>query len=158
MNSLIGLRIREARAVDVDILDALAYRAKASHGYDEAFMTACREEMAIKVSTLSERDVWVAECDGNGIVGFFGLWPSDDGVAEVDPLYVEPRVHGLGVGRALWARLEQQAKAAGATRIGVDSDPHAVRFYLNMGCVPAGQSPSGSIPGRMLPRLEKIIA
>lgn len=151
------MRIRRARIEDIETLDALAYRAKASHGYDKAFMAACREEMAIRTSTLGEREMWVAESDAFGIAGFFGLWPPEDGLAEVDPIYVDPHFRRLGVGRALWARLERQAKAAGATRIGLDSDPHAVRFYFKMGCVLAGQSPSGSIPGRMLPRLEKLI-
>jgi GNAT superfamily N-acetyltransferase len=154
---MMGLHIRKARHDDVETLDALAYRAKASHGYDEAFMAACRDEMAIAVSTLSEREMWVAESVACGIAGFFGLWPPEDGVAEVDPFYVDPRFHSRGIGRALWMRLEQRAKLSGATKIGLDSDPHAVRFYERMGCVITGQSPSGSIPGRMLPRLEKVI-
>ena len=43
----------------------------------------------------------------------------------------------------------------GAARaIGLDADPHAVGFYEHMGAKVIGEAPSGSIPGRMLPRME----
>jgi len=78
-------------------------------------------------------------------------------VAEVDPLYVEPSLQGGGVGRLLWAELETHARETGAARIILDSDPHAVGFYERMGCRVTGEAPSGSIPGRMLPRMEKAL-
>lgn len=34
-------------------------------------------------------------------------------------------------------------------------DPFAVAFYEAMGMRITGESPSGSIPGRMLPRMER---
>ena len=58
----------------------------------------------------------------------------------------------------LWAQLEAHAREAGAERIVLDSDPHAVGFYERMGCRVIGEAPSGSIPGRMLPHMEKRIA
>ena len=39
----------------------------------------------------------------------------------------------------------------------IDSDPEARPFYEAMGAVLVGDSPSASIPGRRLPRLEKRI-
>ncbi|HRQ24481.1 MAG TPA: hypothetical protein PLF42_13725, partial [Anaerolineales bacterium] len=63
-----------------------------------------------------------------------------------------------GVGRALWAKAEALALAAGLTVIGVDSDPFAEGFYLAMGAERIGEAPSGAIPGRMLPRLEKRLS
>lgn len=150
------LRIRPAALSDVDILTRLAMRSKASHGYDAAFMAQCREELAIRPQTLHERDVWVAE-NGDAIVGFFGLEPPDNGIAEVNPIFVEPDLQQAGVGRALWRKLEERARFAGALAIGLDSDPHAVGFYERMGMRVVGSSPSGSIPGRMLPRMEKSL-
>ena len=148
------LRIRPAALSDVEILTRLAMRSKASHGYDATFMAQCREELAIRPRILSERDVWLAEND-DIIVGFFALEPPADGVAEVNPIFVEPDLQQAGVGRALWRKLEERARFAGAVAIGLDSDPHAVGFYEKMGCMMIGWSPSGSIPGRMLPRMEK---
>ncbi|WP_119392495.1 GNAT family N-acetyltransferase [Taklimakanibacter lacteus] len=117
-------------------------------------MAMCREELAIAERTLSQRDVWVAEIEGT-IVGFFGLEAPEDGVSVVNPIFVEPDLQQGGVGRALWRKLEERARAAGARAIGLDSDPHAVGFYEKMGCRIIGWSPSGSIPGRKLPKMEK---
>lgn len=148
------LVIRPAVPPDVDFLTGLAMRSKASHGYDEIFMEQCREELAIREQTLGERDVWVAENDGT-IVGFFGLEPPNHGVAEVNPIFVEPGLQQSGVGRALWQKLEERARFAGAKAIGLDSDPNAQGFYEKMGMRAIGWSPSGSIPGRVLPRMQK---
>ena len=78
-------------------------------------------------------------------------------LAEVDPIYVEPAMQGRALGKCLWSQcLEDHARATGASRLGLDSDPHAIGFYERMGCRVIGEAPSGSIPGRMLPRMEKI--
>ncbi len=150
-----GIHIRRARSSDVQTLTALAFRSKASHGYDQAFMEACREEITIHERTPEERELWVAEAPGGTILGFYGLWPTEEQLSEVDPVYVDPDNQGIGVGRALWAHLEGSAERAGASIIGLDADPHAVGFYEKMGCKVTGEAPSGSIPGRMLPRMEK---
>jgi N-acetylglutamate synthase-like GNAT family acetyltransferase len=150
------LVIRPAAPSDVDILTDLALRSKASHGYDAAFMAQCRAELTIAERTLRERDVWLAEQDGR-IVGFFALEPPDAGVSEVNPIFVEPHLQQSGVGRALWRKLEERACFAGAKAIGLDSDPHAVGFYEKMGMKVVGSSPSGSIPGRLLPRMQKAL-
>jgi GNAT superfamily N-acetyltransferase len=73
-------------------------------------------------------------------------------------MFVEPAVKRAGVGRLLWVKLEREAARLGATAIGVNSDPEAVPFYLAMGAAVVGEAPSGSIPGRLLPRLEKSLA
>jgi len=40
----------------------------------------------------------------------------------------------------------------------LDADPNAVPFYERMGCRGIGRSHSGSIGGRMLPRLRKAMS
>lgn len=148
------LVIRPAARPDVEFLTDLAMRSKASHGYDAAFMEQCRAELTIHERTLDERDIWVAEAQGR-IVGFFGLDRPEDGVCVVNPIFVEPNLQQGGVGRALWQKLEERARFAEARAIGLDSDPNAVGFYEKMGCRIIGWSPSGSIPGRRLPKMEK---
>ena len=150
--------IRSACPDEAGKLTDIAFRSKASHGYDLAFMEACRKELTVSLADFARRLLWIAE-DGNGrLLGFAGLWPVENGVAEVDPVYVDPPYKGMGVGQALWAQLESQARLDGAKKLGLDSDPHAVGFYSRMGCRVVGEAPSGSIPGRMLPRMEKALA
>jgi GNAT superfamily N-acetyltransferase len=72
--------------------------------------------------------------------------------------FVVPEAVRSGLGRRLWAHLERTARALGATRLEVDSDPHAEGFYLAMGMRRTGQAASGSIAGRMLPHLVKDLA
>ncbi|MBL8894595.1 MAG: GNAT family N-acetyltransferase, partial [Rhizobiales bacterium] len=83
------LLIRRAIAAEAGILSRLAFRAKASHGYDAAFMEACRAELTITPGDFAKRVFWAAESEGQ-VVGFAGLWPASEDAVEVDPLYVEP--------------------------------------------------------------------
>jgi GNAT superfamily N-acetyltransferase len=61
---------------------------------------------------------------------------------------------GLGVGKALFAWAISSAKNLGARQMTIDADPGAVGFYKRMGAVEHGSAQSGSIPGRVLPRLQ----
>jgi GNAT superfamily N-acetyltransferase len=91
------------------------------------------------------------------VLGFYQL-RIDGALAEVAQFFIAPAMLRCGLGRRLWAHLDQTALAAGARRLEVDSDPHAEAFYLGMGMRRIGTAPSGSIAGRMLPRLAKEIA
>lgn len=148
--------IRPARGDEADRLSDLVMRAKAHWGYDEAFLEACREDLRVRGERIAAGAIWVAEIDDTPLgVLDFGI---EGGEAEVLACFVEPEAIGRGVGRALWAKAEALALAAGLTVIGVDSDPFAEGFYLAMGAERIGEAPSGAIPGRMLPRLEKRLS
>ena len=145
--------LRRAAAGDADALSDLSFRSKASNGYDADFMDACRDELAVTSATLADGEVWVSETNGKP-VGFFDIRLEKD-VLEVYSLYVDPDVKRSGFGRILWAALEERAVAMMAKAIELDADPAAVEFYTAMGCSVIGEAPSGSIPGRMLPRMRK---
>ena len=145
--------LRRAAAGDADALSDLSFRSKASNGYDADFMEACRDELAVTSATLADGEVWVSETNGKP-VGFFDI-RLEKGVLEVYSLYVDPDVKRSGIGRILWAALEERAVAMMAKAIELDADPAAVEFYTAMGCSVIGEAPSGSIPGRMLPRMRK---
>lgn len=145
--------LRRAVATDADALSDLAFRSKASNGYDADFMEACRDELAVTPEIIAEGGIRVSEVNGKP-VGFFDIRLENDS-AEVYSLYVDPDIKRSGVGRKLWAALEERAVAMAAKAIELDADPAAVEFYTAMGCSVIGQAPSGSIPGRMLPRMRK---
>lgn len=52
------------------------------------------------------------------------------------------------------AALLAACRSRGVRRIGVDADPNAEGIYAHFGFTTVGRSPSGSIPGRWLPRME----
>ncbi len=151
-----SLKLRRADADDCGPLTQLALRSKASNGYDEAFMAACVEELTVDAEALAAGEVWLAETEAGEPLGFFDL-RVDAKLADAEAFFIEPSAKRRGIGRLLWDRLEERARALGAERITIDSDPEARPFYEAMGAVVVGESPSASIPGRKLPRLEKRI-
>jgi GNAT superfamily N-acetyltransferase len=154
-----ALRIRRAAVVEAASLSELAMRSKALWGYDARFMAMCRDELTVQPAAIESGEVWVAESDGM-VVGLLELVP-DDGVeiqsADVRLIFVEPAHVRSGIGAALWRHAEARARVLGAATLTLDADPYAVPFYERMGMSVVGESPSGSIPGRMLPRLEKSL-
>ena len=151
------LVLRPAESREGGTLTALAFHSKASNGYDAAFLEACREELTYTVDEADPlTETWVAEATDGALLGFFQI-RMEGGIAEVQAIFVDPVAKRRAVGRHLWAKLEERARASGASAIGADADPHAVLFYQGMGMGVVGQSPSGSIPGRLLPRLFKRI-
>lgn len=148
-----ALAIRRAAGADAASLTALALRAKAVWGYDAAFMAACRAELTITAAQIAERPTWLIE-EPDAIVGFYQLRIAGR-MAEVAQIFIAPDRLRSGLGFRLWAHLEAQARAAGCTRLEVDSDPHAEGFYRAMGMIRSGDAASGSIRGRMLPHLQK---
>ena len=145
------IEVRPARVEEAAALTELAMRAKASWGYDADFMAACRAELTFTPQMMTDRTVWLAEADGR-LAGVIAL-RLEGRAAELEGFFVEPDCQGQGVGAALMAVFLEACRAAGVERIGVDADPNAEAIYARFGFVTVGRSPSGSIPGRWLPRM-----
>lgn len=130
---------------------ALCLRSKAHWGYDAVFMQACREELRVTAADLEEDELAVI----GGPAGLAGLVQvSVDGMqADLEKLFIAPEHMGQGVGRRLYEWALDAARGRGAQELVIVADPDAAAFYRRMGAVPAGTAPSGSIEGRMLPRL-----
>ena len=145
------IRLRNALQDELSSLSALCLRSKAHWGYDEAFITACRAELTLHPDDLQTTSMQVAERDaavaGLAQVKVTGL------DADLLKLFVEPALLGSGIGRLLFEWATAKARDLGATRMTIDADPGAARFYERMGAHHAGFAPSESIPGRMLPRM-----
>lgn len=143
------MHVRPARSGEEAALTELALRSKAHWGYDDAFLAACRDELTIRPEHISRIDV--ADLDGE-VVGMVRLEAES-----VEDLFVEPESIGTGVGGVLFRHVVRRASAEGMARLRIDADPNAEGFYAAMGAVRIGESPSGSIPGRMLPQLEVAV-
>jgi GNAT superfamily N-acetyltransferase len=150
-----SMLIRAAAAAEAEILSELAMRSKAHWGYDEAFLAACRDELAMRSAEIEPRRTTVAEHNGSilGFVTLEGVPP--EGILGM--MFVEPHAMGRGVGRRLFEHVVATAQELGFERIRIDADPNAEPFYRAMGAVRIGTTPSGSIPGRMLPLLAVTI-
>ena len=126
---------------------------ESSVGYDDDFMEACRKELTIEPCDLRSTSIAVAEKNSK-IVGVAQI--KVVGIeADLLKLFVEPTTLRGGIGRTLFAWATDQATSSGASRLVIEADPGAVPFYRRMGAGDCGLAPSGSIAGRMLPKLVK---
>jgi GNAT superfamily N-acetyltransferase len=147
----LSLIIRPPATDELSGLSDLCFRSKAVWGYDEEFMEACRGELSFEPRDLELTPIAVAEHDGKPI-GVAQLRVVNDG-ADLLKLFVEPSALRSGTGKALLAWATDVAKKLGATRLTIEADPDAAPFYRRMGAYDVGQVPSGSVPGRLLPKL-----
>lgn len=142
--------LRSARSDEAEFLSALAFRSKASWGYDDHFMAACRDELTVDPAAIAAGRVRVL-AEGGHILGFHGLADGGLGDAELAWLFVEPELRRCGHGRRLLADAIERARAAGHQRLVIQGDPNAEGYYRAVGAVRIGERPSDSIPGRSLP-------
>ena len=146
------IRLRAPRIDELVALSDLCLRSKAVWGYDAAFLEACRRELTLTPEEFRRTAACVAEREGRR-VGFCQV-AIDGPDADLVKLFVEPDEIKGGCGRVLFDWAVGIARDAGARRMTIDADPGAVPFYERMGAKSVGLVPSGSIPGRLLPRLE----
>lgn len=132
-------------------MTGLVLRSKAAWGYDDAFMRACQDELTITATMIASQQMMVAAIAAE-VIGLAQL-SLDGETAELAKLFVDPRHMRAGAGRRLFGWSVDAARLAGARNLVVESDPYAAEFYRRMGMVDDGEVPSGSIKGRMLPRL-----
>ena len=145
------IRLRNALQDELSGLSGLCLRSKAHWGYDEAFLAACRAELTIHLDELQTTSLQVAERDAT-VVGLAQIKVTGAD-ADLLKLFIEPALLGSGIGRLLFEWATVKARDLGATRMIIEADPGAAPFYERMGAHYAGFAPSGSIPGRMLPRM-----
>jgi len=150
------MRLRSPAPEEAAALSDLCLRSKAVWGYDEAFLKACRAELALTPGDFLATHVAVAERDG-AIVGVAQISVEGER-ADLAKLFVEPEGMRTGVGRLLYDWALARARAAGAARMTIDADPGAAAFYTRMGAREIGVALSGSIPGRVLPRFAVDLA
>jgi GNAT superfamily N-acetyltransferase len=143
--------LRPARPDEAPFLSDLAVRSKAYWGYDDKFLAVSRILLAVKPDEMTERRVTVVEEDGT-VLGFYAL-EGEPPEGELGLMFVDPEHLRRGIGQRLWTHVVATARDAGLTRFTIDSDPFAEEFYLAMGAVRTGTSPSSVRPGRELPQL-----
>ena len=145
------LTVRTPTIDELPSLSDLCFRSKAVWGYDEVFMEACRDELTFKPDELHLTSIAIVERDGKPI-GVAQVKIVEDG-ADLLKLFIEPDALRSGAGKILFAWATNVAMTMGVTLLTIDADPDAAPFYRRMGAYDVGEAPSGSVPGRMLPKL-----
>lgn len=147
--------LRRAVPEDWTLLTEIAIRAKASHGYDEAFMTRVLDDMVISPASIA-RDTVMLALSGRRILGFAHLMPIDrSDTVYLENLFITPEAHGAGIGRLLFEWAATEAAKRGYAWLEWDSDPNAAEFYRKMGAEQISETESAALPGRMIPKFRK---
>ncbi|HLS39729.1 MAG TPA: GNAT family N-acetyltransferase [Ornithinicoccus sp.] len=144
--------IRSARPGEAAAVSALALRSKAHWGYDEAMLEAFRRELTWTEEDIRAGGFVVADGSDGRLHGFYRL-SGRPPAGELGALFVDPPWIGTGLGGRLLRHAVAAAREAGFTVLELDADPGAVPFYEHAGFEQVGTSPSGSVPGRVLPRM-----
>lgn len=137
------------------MLTEIAHAAKRHWGYPEAWIAHWRDALTITPAFIRGHAVFVAaEAEGDPPRGFYAL-AIDGADAVLEHLWIEPGWMGRGLGRALLSHAAETARAHGAARLKIDSDPHAEAFYRRMGARRVGEVRADvDDVQRVLPRME----
>lgn len=147
-----NLTTRLARLDEAALLTDIAMRSKQSNGYDDAFMAACREELTVTRERMAGLEYWVAE--ERAVCGCVCLGTHENSMkGEVHAFFIYPAFQRKGVGTVLWHKVLERARDKKLVELWLDADPFAAPFYEKLGFETMSQTPSGSIPGRTLPRM-----
>jgi GNAT superfamily N-acetyltransferase len=151
------MRIVRAKPADAAQLTRIAHAAKRTWGYPETWIAAWAGVLTVTSPYLRSHPSYCARV-GRETVGFCSF-KRRGAVVIVDHMWVAPAYAGRGIGRALFRRCEAWARKARATRLAVESDPHAEGFYQAMGARRIGRHPAPieGVP-RYLPVMEKRLA
>jgi GNAT superfamily N-acetyltransferase len=147
-----AFEIRGAVPSEAAALTELARRSKAYWGYSAKFMRSCEEELTYLPGQIDNGDVsfFVGEADGR-VGGFYGIRQTSPLEYELEALFVEPRLIGQGLGRALVDHAKGTVRSMGGECLLIQGDPHAEGFYRAVGGERVGMRESTSIPRRYLP-------
>ena len=129
--------IRRARPDDHPALVALM---RASNGYEAPAARAMIDGFTATWTYDQADEVWVLDGE-SGPAGFYQLIPHGEGDQELDLFFTDNAAQGQGVGRRLFEHMAERARALGASRVMISSNPGAADFYRRMGARDAGTSP-----------------
>ena len=116
-----NMNIRGACEEDAGALTEIAFAAKRHWRYPENWLREWQEVLTITPEYILENPTFVAAVEGE-IVGF-GAVQVEGCEAVLDHLWVLPQFMGRGIGRALFQRAEEIARASGAVRMRIVGDP-----------------------------------
>jgi GNAT superfamily N-acetyltransferase len=129
---MLDVVIRAALHADRSSLEALQWRASLANRGDRDALLANPDAIALPSEQIAAGHVFVAERDGV-IVGFAAVLPRADGNAELDALFVDPKLWKRGIGRLLVEHCVGVAHGRAARFLHVVGNPHAEGFYARCG-------------------------
>lgn len=126
------VEIRLATAAEKCILEGIQRRASLIWDEYRADLIAHPEVIVVPSDQIEGGRVMVAMLAG-APAGFVALDWREDGMAELDGLFVEPDLHRQGIGAQLVAAAAQCARQRGCRQMHVVANPRVLAFYRRCG-------------------------
>ncbi len=138
--------LRTAVAGDLPALRDVFRRASLGNPGDAEMLLAHPEVLVLPDTEVLAGHTRVAVLDDGTIAGFATVL-GDGPVRELDDLFVDPDAQRRGIGAELVTDAVARARAGGATRLEVTGNPHAARFYAQVGFQRDGEVATELGPG-----------
>jgi GNAT superfamily N-acetyltransferase len=132
--------IRTAVPGDLPALRRVFRRASLSNDGDRAILLANPTALELPDGNVIEGRTRVAMSSDGTVVGFATGVRQTDSALELEDLFVDPAHRRRGIARALLADLAASARRDGITHIEVTANPHADRFYRDVGFAAVGHA------------------
>lgn len=147
------LTLECAKPEHAETLTRIAIESKRHWGYPETWIQFWLPQLTISPQYISENETWLASINDEP-AGFYAL-REEKGLWWLDHLWVRPDAMGQGLGVFLFRHAKRRAKLCGASKLTIESDPHAQSFYEKMGARKEDESCS-EVEGhpRVLPVME----
>ena len=142
--------IRKAELHEIPFLSNLAIQSKSYWDYDRDFINQCKPLLTIHPEEISKTHIYLMEVNSS-IIGFYQLKKIDSETIDLDKLFVIPDAIGNGFGSHLMDHAKELAQKLGFTKITIESDPNATKFYEKFGSKFKGYTKSPIDPLRKLP-------
>jgi GNAT superfamily N-acetyltransferase len=126
--------LREATLADHRDLEAVFREASLSNKNDRGFLLRHPEWLALSESGIREGRMRLATNEESVIVGF-ATFRINDGVAELEDLFVDPEHQRRGIGELLVLDISKRVRELGFETLEVTANPHAMAFYEHTGFV-----------------------
>jgi GNAT superfamily N-acetyltransferase len=129
--------IRDATLADHQELDGVFRRASWSNENDRGLLLQHPDWLALPTRGIREGRMRLAADEGDAVVGF-ATFLVNDGVAELEDLFVDPGHRRRGIAELLVMDISERVRELGYETLEVTANPHAMAFYEYMGFVTSG--------------------
>jgi GNAT superfamily N-acetyltransferase len=129
--------LREASLADHRDLADVFRKASLSNEDDRDFLLRHPEWLGLSDRGIREGRMRLATNEEHVTVGF-ATYLINDGVAELEDLFVDPAHQRRGIGELLVLDISQRVRELGFEALEVTANPHAMAFYEHMGFVACG--------------------
>ena len=144
--------ITKANADDAKILTEITKRSKAYWGYSDEQIKEWSDLLTITSEYIQNNEVYKLIVN-QSTVAYYSYFDIENNSVRLDNLFVSPENISKGYGKSLMNDFILKIKQSQRSRIILDADPNAQKFYESFGFVKAGQIKT-SIKDRFLPIME----